>query len=86
MGVEEGAVSREKKRLTTTLGLNRVREKSQGQEGKEKRDSKKMSKHQKHTTAGIRWSSPTQLLLRPIAAYVGQIGRDAQLSTRYGRM
>ncbi len=40
----------------------------------------------KHTTAGVRWSSPTQLLVRPTVAYVRQIGRDAQLSTGCGRM
>ena len=40
----------------------------------------------KHATAGIRWSSPTQLLIRRSVAYVWQSGRDAQFSTVYGRM
>jgi hypothetical protein len=34
---------------------------------------------QKHTTAGIRWWSPTQLLICRSEAYVWQSGRDAQL-------
>ncbi|KZF24678.1 hypothetical protein L228DRAFT_237583 [Xylona heveae TC161] len=36
--------------------------------------------------AGIRWSSPTQLLVRRSEAYVWQSGRDAQFSSVYGRM
>jgi hypothetical protein len=32
----------------------------------------------KHTTAGIRWWSPTQLLICRSEAYVWQSGRDAQ--------
>ena len=40
----------------------------------------------KHTTAGIRWSSPTQLLIRRSKAYVWQSGRDAQYSLVCGRM
>ena len=47
---------------------------------------KKSQQIKKHTTAGIRWSSPTQLLICPTVAYVRQIGRDAQFSTGYGRM
>jgi hypothetical protein len=43
-------------------------------------------KVQKHTTAGIRWWSPTQLLICRSEAYVWQSGRDAQLSSVYGRM
>ncbi|KAJ0148705.1 hypothetical protein HZ326_8657 [Fusarium oxysporum f. sp. albedinis] len=43
--------------------------------------------HQKrHTTAGIRWSSPTQLLIRPLSAYLWESGRDPEFSDRYGRM
>ena len=41
---------------------------------------------QKHTTAGIRWWSPTQLLICRSEAYVWQRGRDAQFSSVYGRM
>ncbi|RYO76952.1 hypothetical protein DL766_007468 [Monosporascus sp. MC13-8B] len=33
---------------------------------------------------GIRWSSPTQLLLWPYAVYLGESGRDPELSTWYG--
>jgi hypothetical protein len=40
----------------------------------------------KHTTAGIRWWSPTQLLICRSEACVWQSGRDAQLSSVYGRM
>jgi hypothetical protein len=43
-------------------------------------------KLQKHTTAGIRWWSPTQLLISRSEAYVWQSGRDAQFSSVYGRM
>ena len=51
-----------------------------------KHSKKKKNLTSVHATAGIRWSSPTQLLIRPIVAYVWQIGRDAQFSTRCGRM
>jgi hypothetical protein len=40
----------------------------------------------KHTTAGIRWWSPTQLLICRSEAYVWQSGRDAQIPSVYGRM
>jgi hypothetical protein len=40
--------------------------------------SKKRAK--KHTTVGIRWWSPTQLLIYRFQAYVWQSGRDAQFS------
>ena len=49
-------------------------QKAEGQKGK------------KHTTAGIRWSSPTQLLIRPLPAYLWESGRDPEFSGRYGRM
>ena len=39
-----------------------------------------LSKRQKHTTVGIRWSSPTQLLIHRSQACVWQSGRDAQFS------
>ena len=39
-----------------------------------------------HTTAGIRWSSPTQLLIRPLPAWLWESGRDPVYSGRYGRM
>jgi hypothetical protein len=41
---------------------------------------------QKHTTSGIRWWSPTQLLICRSEAYVWQSGRDAQFSSVCGRM
>ena len=44
------------------------------------------AKNKIHATAGIRWSSPTQLLICRSVAYVWQSGRDAQFSTVYGRM
>jgi hypothetical protein len=40
----------------------------------------------KHATAGIRWWSPTQLLICRSEACVWQSGRDAQFSSVYGRM
>ena len=48
--------------------------------------SKKNKKEQKHTTVGIRWWSPTQLLIYRSEACVWQSGRDAQFSSVYGRM
>src|SRR4051812_30433384 len=50
------------------------------------RPTKEQKNTKKHTTARIRWWSPTQLLIRRSAAYVWQSGRDAQFSTVYGRM
>ncbi|KAK0630386.1 hypothetical protein B0T17DRAFT_219707 [Bombardia bombarda] len=50
------------------------------------RRMQKESKTKKHTTPGIRWSSPTQLLVWPSLAYLGQSGRDAEFSSGYGRM
>ena len=47
---------------------------------------KKKLKLKKHTTAGIRWWSPTQLLVCRSEACVWQSGRDAQFSLVYGRM
>jgi hypothetical protein len=43
-------------------------------------------KAKKHTTVGIRWWSPTQLLIYRSEACVWQSGRDAQFSSVYGRM
>ena len=40
----------------------------------------------KHTTAGIRWSSPTQLLIGRFSAYLWESGRDPEFSESYGRM
>ena len=51
-----------------------------------KRDKRKTSSLQKHTTGGIpRWS-PTLVLVARFSAYVWQSGRDAQFSLTYGRM
>jgi hypothetical protein len=47
---------------------------------------KKSPKAKKHTTARIRWSSPTQLLIRRSSVYLGESGRDPELSKGYGRM
>ena len=44
------------------------------------------NKSKKHTTLGIRWSSPTQLLVQRFVVYVQGSGRDPQFSTSYGRM
>ena len=48
--------------------------------------STKRKTQKKHTTAGIRWWSPTQLLICRSEACVWQSGRDAQFSSVYGRM
>ena len=42
--------------------------------------------YKKHTTVGIRWWSPTQLLVYRSEACVWQSGRDAQFSSVCGRM
>ncbi|PSS12390.1 hypothetical protein M430DRAFT_170303 [Amorphotheca resinae ATCC 22711] len=47
---------------------------------------KKLQKRNEHTTVGIRWWSPTQLLIYRSEAYVWQSGRDAQFSSVCGRM
>ncbi|KAK0639241.1 hypothetical protein B0T16DRAFT_422714 [Cercophora newfieldiana] len=39
-----------------------------------------------NTTPGIRWSSPTQLLIRPSLVYRWESGRDPEFSSGYGRM
>ncbi|KAI0460674.1 hypothetical protein F5B21DRAFT_17919 [Xylaria acuta] len=49
----------------------------QGKNGKKRR--------QKRTTPGIRWSSPTQLLIWRSLAYQWQSRRDAEFSRGYGR-
>ena len=48
--------------------------------------SKNIKRKKKHTTPGIRWSSPTQLLVRRLVAYLWESGRDPEFSTIYGRM
>ncbi|CAF3484051.1 unnamed protein product [Fusarium graminearum] len=40
----------------------------------------------KHTTPGIRWSSPTQLLIQRFAAYLWESGRDPEFSASYGQI
>ena len=47
---------------------------------------KKPKRKKKHTTVGIRWWSPTQLLIYRFEACVWQSGRDAQFPSIYGRM
>ena len=47
---------------------------------------KQKKQKEKHTTVGIRWWSPTQLLVYRSEACVWQSGRDAQFSSVYGRM
>ena len=46
----------------------------------------KRENNESHTTVGIRWWSPTQLLIYRFEAYVWQSERDAQFSSIYGRM
>ena len=52
------------------------------EEAKEKQKEKK----QKHTTAGVRWWSPTQLLICRLVACLWGSRRDPEFSTTYGRM
>jgi hypothetical protein len=40
----------------------------------------------KHTAPGIRWSSPTQLLVWRLVTYLWESGRDPEFYTIYGRM
>ena len=47
---------------------------------------KEEKKGKEHTAPGIRWWSPTQLLVWRSAAYLWESGRDPELSTVYGRM
>ncbi len=46
----------------------------------------KKIKTKKHTTAGIRWWSPTQLLICRFTAWVQESGRDPLFSVICGRM
>jgi hypothetical protein len=41
---------------------------------------------QKHTAQGIRWSSPTQLLVSRLVTSLWESGRDPEFYTIYGRM
>ena len=45
----------------------------------------KKNYQKKRTTLGIRWSSPTQLLIQPFRVYLGESGRDPEFSWRCGR-
>ena len=49
-------------------------------------EKKRTKGSKKHTTPGIRWSSPTQLLVWPSLAYLWESGRDPEFSSGYGRM
>jgi hypothetical protein len=61
---------------------NGVKRYDLGEDGRKQKQKQK----QKHTTAGIRWWSPTQLLICRSEACVWQSGRDAQFPSVYGRM
>ena len=43
-------------------------------------------KKEKHTAPGIRWWSPTQLLVWRLPVYLWESGRDPEFSSTYGRM
>ena len=45
---------------------------------------KKKKRRSKHTTPGIRWWSPTQLLVWRSLAYLWESGRDPELSRAFG--
>ncbi|PTB62147.1 hypothetical protein BBK36DRAFT_1129694 [Trichoderma citrinoviride] len=49
-------------------------------------EGSKRAKKKRHTTAGVRWWSPTQLLICRLVAYLWGSGRDPEFSTTYGRM
>ena len=50
------------------------------------RNERERKKKQLHTTPGIRWWSPTQLLVWRSLAYLWESGRDPELSRGFGRM
>ena len=54
--------------------------------GDKKGQEKEVNKKTKHTAPGIRWWSPTQLLVWRLGAYLWESGRDPEFSTIYGRM
>ena len=60
--------------------------KGKGNVRKKKSDWDYRNQDKKHTTPGIRWSSPTQLLVWPSLAYLWESGRDPEFSSGYGRM
>ena len=64
-----------------------VGRKVQKLQGKERPGQENPKQNNKlHTTVGIRWWSPTQLLIYRFEAYVWQSERDAQFSSICGRM
>ena len=71
-----------------SAGRNKEREREIEGEKEEKERGKQHQKREKekHTTPGIRWSSPTQLLVWPSLVYLGESGRDPEFSSGYGRM
>ncbi|KAK4121405.1 hypothetical protein N657DRAFT_128293 [Parathielavia appendiculata] len=57
-----------------------------GRRGRQYGGGSGKTREKEHTTPRIRWSSPTQLLIRPLLAYRWESGRDPEFSSRYGRM
>ena len=57
-----------------------------GNSSKTKTSTKNAKKRISHTTVGIRWWSPTQLLIHRSEAWEWQSERDALFSSVYGRM
>ena len=68
----------------STLNKNRPKKNANSLQG---RDVQRIGKNgKKHTTAGVRWSSPTQLLICRSTACLWESRRDPEFSIAYGRM
>ena len=80
----EGIMFHSSQEETSSNKANGINQNVWSAQTAKKKDEK--VKIQKHTTAGIRWWSPTQLLICRSEACVWQSGRDAQFSSVYGRM
>ena len=65
------------------LGLYRTVSESHGSK---RRRIQGQKERKKHTTAGVRWWSPTQLLICRSVACLWGSRRDPEFSTTYGRM
>jgi hypothetical protein len=53
---------------------------------KKKEEKRRKKKKKRHTTLGIRWWSPTQLLIQRFLACLWESRRDPEFSRSCGRM
>ena len=72
--------------IKRNMVMKRKRLRNDNKKKGKKRKKKENEREKKHTTPGIRWSSPTQLLVWPSLAYLWESGRDPEFSSGYGRM